>query len=278
MRRACVLLTVALATGVAVPARAATPAATLAGRTEIVAGSGSTRMAVRLSRPVKFPPGYTDVKFVTVSGTADMALAYLVPRQRPLLKEPAVFGRLGREVGRTTIAGFPDGASRLAAGTYDLVVVHTPGTAKITLTFPGLSGRTTLRPATRSSAVLKPLPVAPAPDGTYLPAASSGGVPAALGGNGFIHVASAMRGSAGGATRILSCLKTPDDVVPEPVAFAPECPGVHAVASVLVAGTFRYFTTTFLNWDRGSYAAGFAYEGTVVPTAVGGLAAFVPLP
>jgi hypothetical protein len=283
MRGTGVLAAATLAAGLAVPtaaapafAAAAPPA--LAGRTTFVASARGTRLTVRLPKAVTFPTGYSDVSFVAVSGTADTALAYLVPRTRPLLLEPASFGRMPGSVGHTTVAGFPSGHSSLAAGVYDLVLAHTPGTAAITVTFPGLPGRTTLKPTLPSAAALKPLAVAPVAGTTYAPAGTTGGASNLLSGNGFVQVAGIMRSSGKGVTRIVSCLKPPGTPVPAPLDFAPECPGSDTFASVLLAGDFRYFATTFLNHDAGTYGAGFAYEGAIVPTAVAGYAAWVPLP
>jgi hypothetical protein len=284
MRRTGVLAAAVLAACLAMPAapasagRAPAPPTVLAGRTTLVAATRSTRLAVRLPKAVTFPKGYTDVTFVAVSGTADTALAYLVPRTRPLLVEPASFGRMPGSVGHTTVAGFPSGKSSLAAGVYDLVLVHTPGTATITVTFPGLPGRTTLKPTAPWGAALKPLAVAPVTGTTYAPAGTTGGASNPLSGNGFVEVAGIMRSSGTGVTRVVSCLKPPGTPTPAPLDFAPECPGLDTVASVLLAGGFRYFATTFLNHDAGTYGAGFAYEGAIVPTAVAGYAAWVPLP
>jgi hypothetical protein len=268
----------AVAVPAALPAAAAAPVPVLAGRTEIVAGKGSTRMTVRVPRAVTLPSGYVDVRYVRVDGTADAAIAYLLPRRRPLMDTPAAFGRLGRGVGHPTVGNGPAGTDRVAAGVYDLVVVHSPGTARITVTFPGLSGRTTLRPTAPSAAALKALSVAPLPAGGYGPAGSTGGVAGTLGATGFVDVRGVLRASTGGATRIVTCLRAPDDVTPPPADFAPECPGLRSAAFLLLAGPFRYFNGTFLNWGRGAYAGGFAYEGAMVPVAAGGFVAFVPLP
>ncbi|HEU0129501.1 MAG TPA: hypothetical protein VFQ85_00740 [Mycobacteriales bacterium] len=277
-RLAAVAAAAVVAASAAVPSHAAAPPDLAGTSVFVAAASGSTTMRVRLGRRVTFP-AHDVVPFVHVTGTADVAVAYLLPRERPLDVEPPTFGRLPRAVGAPAFATFPRSTTYLDPGFYDLVVVHTPGTAAVTVTFPGLRGRRTFRPSARSAAVVKPLSIGPLDGGRYGPAGTTGGTTATLAGRGFVQIAGALRLDRPSVTRIVACLKRREAaLLPPPADFAPGCPGTDQYAVLGVHDDLHFFLSSITDYPAAPYGAGFSYHGAVLPTAAAGYAAFVPLP
>lgn len=271
MRRT--FLALALLTALAPPPAHATSPVALAGITTVVApAAGSVHLAVRVPRTVTLPAGYLDPEYVAFSGSADLVLLYLVPAApRPLLTEPVLFGRTQAVTGAHRVAGFPHGGHTIAAGMYDLVLLHTPGTATVRLALPGLRGRVTLRPARASTAR-----VAPLADPAHLPVGTSDGAYASLAGTGFVQVGAVVT-SGPGVNHLSVCLKRPGDVTPPPADFAPECPGLRSIGFLVTQGSVSYNAGTFLNYAPGRYGAAFTYEFAGLPTAAAGFAAWIPV-
>lgn len=271
MRTAFVSAAALTAVLAVVPASAEEPLL-LAGTTTIVAPGGSAHMPVRVPATVTLPSGYLDPSYVSVTGTADVVVVYLVPaRPRPLLQEPVTFGRVRVGTSRHTMAGFPNGVSTIAAGDYDLVVLHTAGTATVQLRLPGLRGSTTLRVEGLSPARIAPLGADPGVVG------ASGGVYGTLPGRGFVNVAGFVRTDLqGGVTRLTTCFKRPGDGVAEEVDFGSGCPGLQTVSFVVTQGKVSFGQAVFLNHGPGRYGGGYTYEMAGLSSASAGFVAWVP--
>jgi len=256
----------------------ATAAVELAGVTTVSAAAYSASMEVNVPRAVRFPDdGYLNLPYVRISGTASAAAIYLIPAgTASRTVEVNMFGALPNSLGHHSIGTFPNGTERLAAGLYTLVLVHSPGTAKITIHFPGLSGRTTLRPRSRSSAklvLLQPPSVAP---GRFPPVGTSGIVDRAMDTRGLISVHLGVELPVGGVTHGETCMYPGGGDLPSALNLAPGCSDGNSGAFLTPQGELSYGGSQFLNWGPGNYGAAIDYQASNSPTGVAGWAAWVP--
>lgn len=262
---ACVV-SVAGLTATASPAQSAP--VRLAGRTTITAPRGAGQLLVQVPRTVMLPGSCATAPEVSVSGTAAFAAVVLVPTPYRAGQSAVVFGRLpGGRVFDTICAV---GQRPLPAGTYTLTVVHTPGTATVTLTLPGLAGRvslTRLRAARASAAVL---PRFHAP--TDVSASAGGwGAEGRLAGTGMTATVTWLAGRLDAAV-YGDCAYPPDapTSAPAEVRYAPGCPVGQAALSWAVGSTAVLFAASTLGVPAGTYGIGAWYAAPVGAVTSGG--------
>lgn len=263
------------------PALAATRTAfpvALAGTTRIVAPDHPARMVVQVPRPVRFGgQGYLDLPYIRVDGTASAVAVYLIPvHTRLRSEEVTMFGRLPSSLGQHTIASFPGGNESVAPGDYDLLVVHSAGTATVTINFPGLKARSTLAPRRRSAATIALLKVPPLLDDRLAPAGSSEIINGKLASTGFIDVNVGVEVRPGAVTQLSMCMYPGGGDLPSVANTAPGCSDGDGAQFLTAQGDLAYSGTDFLNWARGTYGASIDYRTTNLPTGVAGWAAWVP--
>lgn len=260
-------------------AQANEQAVSLAGTTTIVAPAYPARTVVTVPKTLQFgDQGYLDLPYVTINGTASVAAIFLIPvGTRSRTDEVNMFGRLPRSLGGThTIASFPDGVETLVAGQYQLLMLHSPGTASITIRLPGLKGRATVTPRSPSKASMALLSPARAISGGYAPTGTSGIVDRMLAARGFITINAGVLLPIGGVSHTEVCMYEGGGDLPSILNLLPGCSDGNSIGSTAVQGTLSYAGSSFLNWDPGKYGASVDYQTTALPTGVAGWAAWVP--
>jgi hypothetical protein len=189
------------------------------------------------------------------------------------------FGRFPRREGSRTFSSFCGGGAELAPGTYDVVLLHSVGTARVTLR-TSLAGHAGFTPAVRSRAVLAPLTaefVTTNPAGTVV---GSHGGQAQLAGQGLILDAGWVHNSSIAALQTAGdCLVSQTPVqVPAPVAYAPGCPAGSSGSSLpgpAGAGQ-QYISGASINIPGGLYADSVYYVNAGSVQDAGAVAAWVP--
>jgi hypothetical protein len=251
----------------------------LAGTTTIVAPAYPAWTVVTVPKTLQFgDQGYLDLPYIQVSGTASVAAIFFIPLgTTSRTDEVNMFGRLPRALdGTHTIASFPDGVETLRAGQYRLLMLHSPGTASITIRLPGLPGHATVKPQSPSKASMALLTPSRTISGRYLPTGTSGIVDRTLAGRGFITINAGVVLPIGGVSHTEACMYPGGGDLPSTLNLLPGCSDGNSIGSTAVQGTLSYTGSSFLNWDRGKYGASVDYQTTALPTAVAGWAAWVP--
>lgn len=214
---------------------------------------------------------------VTVSGTAEIVVAVLIPPDR---KVPAtLFGRLPRRAGASRVFSTEcGGGSALAAGRYRLLLLHSPGTARVSLRLQGVRGRVALRPRPTSGARLVDLPVVPPYDATGERAASYAAT-RAFAGKGLVEVVGWMTSGVSAVSTLGDCEVTGSLAsLPPAVAQAPGCllggsgqsvPGPKGSGTDFHAGGLG-------NIEGDTISAGFFFQSQAPATSAGGIGLWIP--
>lgn len=248
-------------------ARAATPV-TLAGRTTISAPAGAGQVHVRVPRTIALPGTCDNATQVSVRGTAQFVAVVLAPTPyRPGVPN-VIMGRLpGGQVFDTVCTM---GERPLPAGNYTLTVVHTPGTAVVTLALPGLGGRLSLnrfRPVRATAAVL---PRTAAPAGVSKTAGGWGG-DGQLAGQGMTATITWLKGPLEAA--LYGTCDYPPGVqanVPPQARYLPGCPAGEGATSWAVRATAAFFASSTLGIPSGTYGLGAWYTAPAGSVVSGG--------
>ncbi len=113
----------------------------------------ATRAVVRIAAPVHFSGSCFPDKAVRVRGTAENVMLVLMRRTSAgsAPTEIAYFGRFPRAEGRRTFSSMCGGDQLLRRGGYDLVLLHTSGTARVTLQIGASSATRSSRPSGRAA-------------------------------------------------------------------------------------------------------------------------------
>jgi hypothetical protein len=263
---ACAVTVLGLTGGVT--ARAAAPLV-LAGSTTITVPSGAGQLLVRVPKTVNLPGRCDAAGEVTVRGTASFVAVVLAPTPYRPGVPAVVMGRLPDGRSFDTVCAI--GERPLPADTYTLTVVHTPGTAAVTLTLPGLPSRlaiTRMRTVRASAAVLPKVDAAPA---DVSASAGGWGTDGALTGKGMVATIMWLSGSIDAAL-FGSCSYPPDvrATLPHETRYAPGCPTGESGMSWAVRSSAVFFTTETLGIDPGTYGLGAWYTAPVGSVVSGG--------
>lgn len=246
----------------------------LAGRTTITAPAGAGQVHVRVPRAINLPGTCDNSTGVSVRGTAAFVAVVLAHRPyRPGVAN-VVLGKLPDGRGFDTVCGL--GNRPIEPGDYTLTVVHTPGTAAVTLNLPGLSGRLSLSRfrSVRASAAVLPK-VAHAPADVSKNAGGWGG-DGQLTGQGMTATFVWLKGTVEAAA-YGTCGYSPGTVsgnVPAQARYAPGCPVGENSMSWAVRSKAVFFSSSTLGVDAGTYGLGGWYAtpaGTVVSGGAAGI-------
>ncbi|HEV2892057.1 MAG TPA: hypothetical protein VGX28_16915 [Frankiaceae bacterium] len=259
------------------PGATAAPAVPLAGRTTIAAPAAAGQVVVQVPRNVSLPGVCTSAPEVAVTGTAAFVAVVLVPTPYKAGDVDVIFGRLPN--GRTFDTVCTMGERRLAAGSYLLTVVHTPGTASVTLALPGIGGRRSLSGLRGVPATAAVLPAFGTPADVK---ATTGawGAEGTLARQGLTATVTWLSGSLDAAV-FGDCIYPPDAPAggaPPPLRYAPGCPAGQVAMSWAVRSRSAFFASSALVVPPGSYGLGAWYTvpaGAVTDGGTVGL--WVPL-
>ena len=262
---ACVVTVLGLV-GVGSTGAAAPPS--LAGRTTITAPAGAGQVLVRVPRTVNLPGDCNNSTGVSVRGTSAFAAVVLAHKPyRPGVPN-VVLGRLPDGRGFDTVCSMDE--RPLAAGTYTLTVVHTPGTAVISLALPGLGGRLSLSRfrAVRATAAVLPKFATPA---DVSKVAGGWGTEGHLVGEGMTATIGWLSGTIDAAL-FGDCNYAPGvhDTVPREVRYAPGCPTGDSAMSWAVRATGVFFGASTLGVPAGTYGVGAWYTAPAGSVVSGG--------
>ena len=227
MRRASAISLAVLSVAAALtsPAIGSPVVPSLSGRTVIVVGPGSVSEDVSVRSSVSLAGQCFPEPAFSAVGSADAVMAVLIPRASNNATSAIVsFGRFPRSGGGQSFSTLC-GSRILDAGKYQLVVLHTPGTATITLRLPGLKGSTTLHPRGASRAHLRVLPRVGPYDAASAATATYGAVDE-LEGGGLVEAAGWVRQLAPSELTTFGECDQRQSATPvtDALVFAPGCP------------------------------------------------------
>ena len=276
--RRVVLCAVLLLTALAAPTAAQARSTAATGTTTIVLSAAAASATVTLPRDVSYSGSCFPEKAVTISGSAESVLVTLVPAAGD---EPAYFGRFPKRQGGSHFSNMCGPRTVLPAGTYQLVALRSPGSATVVLQFPGLTGRSSLRPTGSTSARLADLP----PVATYATSegvVSSFGATRRLTSKGMIAVVGwVQHPDVNAVGTIGDCEMRRDasaDSARDAVDFAPGCPNGSSSSSMpgpSGPGT-DFFASGYANITADTWGAGYYYVSSTKAASAGALAAWVP--
>lgn len=278
-RSRALLLTTALLLGVftARPG-AAGPASVhvLAGRTTITSTASSSTARVWLGRGVTLTENCFPDTVTKITGSAQVVVLALTPLRDP--GSPVIFGRFPRQEGGHTFSS-PCNGARLEAGFYSLHLLHTPGTAAVTLQLPGLAGRSSFV-ATASGGAGAKVSVLPAvaPYRT-LGAAGSFAATGSLAGRGAVYAFGWMHTGLSAAATMGDCeVDGPLAALPPALVQSPGCPfGGSGSDTPGPRGNGESFHAGGLgNAQPGAYSIGLYYLSEAVPHDAGAIGAWIP--
>jgi hypothetical protein len=230
----------------------------------LVAAAESVRTVVTLPRPVRLP-GKADCLLsdrARFSGSARQAAVFLTTM--PLTPDSQIIMIAGFTLGGR--AGRYDTeclSTKIPAGQYLLQYVHTPGTSRVRLTLPGLSGRGTLTVRGTDESVIAELPTVLS--GPADPATHAWGTRRTLASRGSVMTLGLIEAgsSDGGYDAQGTCLTEPHmAAVPDAVQYAPGCPLGGTGASNGFTGLYTWEMTIKSNIPAASYGAGYWFLGT----------------
>jgi hypothetical protein len=268
IRRILALASLLLAVDLPLPTWASTTHPvdlTLHARQTIVGGRGATRAIVTIPAPVRLP-GHSNCLLsdtAVFSGTAQQAAVFLTGS--PLRPDgPQIWitsFTLGGQRGRYDSECL---STQIPPGRYLLQYVHSPGTSSVRLTFPGLRGTGTLRATGRDASVITQLPAVT--DTPARPSTATWGTRRTLADRGSVLTLGALdTGLVGAGFRHQGdCLLGPElRLLPDAVAYAPECPLGGSGSLYGTTGDGETWQATMTSGlAPGSYGAGHWFAGT----------------
>jgi hypothetical protein len=244
----------------------------LAGRTTIAAPAGAGQLRVRIPRAINLPGTCDNSTGVSVRGTAAFVAVVLAHTPyRPGIPN-VVLGKLPDGRGFDTVCGL--GQRPIEPGDYTLTVVHSPGTAVLSLNLPGLAGRLSLdrfRSVRATAAILPKVAAAPA---DVSKTAGGWGADGQLSGQGMTATFMWLKGTVDAAV-FGTCGYSPGSVsgaVPAQARYAPGCPVGENAMSWAVRSTGVYFNSSTLGIDAGTYGLGAWYAAPAGAVVTGGAA------
>lgn len=250
----------------------------IAGVTTFTARTPVSRTVVEVPRPVAFSGSCFPESAVSVTGSAEQVMLVLIQRGTKGAGL-AYFGRFPRREGSRTFSSMCGSPSVLAAGTYDVVLLRSAGTARVTLR-TSLPGRAAFTPTHGSRAVIASLDTAFATDDASGTVVGSNGAQHVLAGRGLIVDAGwVQNGKTADLQSAGDCIvsQTPA-AVPDDVAYAPGCPAGDSGSSIpgpAGAGQ-QYIGGSLSNIPTGPYADSVYYVNAGVVSSAGGVAAWIP--
>lgn len=272
---ACILLAVLSAAVGTHSAAAESGSQQFAGRTTLVAQAAASKATVRLATDVELPGRCINTQAASYSGSAAGAMIVLtrLPYRRGDLVQ--YFARLPGS--GTLVDSFCAGRT-LAAGDYEVVVLRTAGTAKWTLSLPGLQGSFDVALPSGSDAVLRELPMA-SPAAVARATANFGASLELVSAGNTIVAGSILASGPASLQAIGTCEYEPGSTPPpEPIAFSPPCPTAASSRTVTASSVEAYFSASATAPQPGTYRLGFYYAGSGDLRSGGVLAAAVPAP
>ncbi|MHB8449111.1 MAG: hypothetical protein ACYDAQ_01360 [Mycobacteriales bacterium] len=257
----------------------------LAGITQVIAGQGATETEVVLSRPVHFPGGECyDSPSVRVQGSAQVVDVELISIPFRFFDNNYAwghiynFGRFPPSDGGGTFTDTECTPTTVAAGTYRLVIVHTPGTASVTLTLPGLTGHAVIRPTEPSRAVVQVLPAILPPDVATATASQEYGNYQNLTGPGVVELAGLVIDRIPGDPTSGSCGAPGAPSLPPAVAFSRACTGPGSFGFIGASGAgAEILLGGYYEASPGICSDGFYYYGAPLRLTAVAVGAWIPL-
>lgn len=221
---------------------------------------------------------------LTITGTADVVVLVLMrqPYKTSDAAANGVFavGRFPRAGGGTRFDTACGQNRTLTAGTYRLVVEHTPGTAAIALHLHGLLGKSELRPTARSRARLHMLPELTPSQQTAPVQAEYGGYETLAGRGIVLDFGFFTLGPATALANFGDCNVPPGQPpIPDAVAFSSACPtGVRGNFLLIgpAFGATSYFMGGYFNIAPGRWGDGVYYDNAGAATNSGAFATWIP--